>query len=96
MDAVGHTTLGSLGKGGGGIWGRWGSRVGPAGSGCGGMGWKEIRKAETDNVLYHKLMIKDKANRILHRKNRKDLPNSLHENIEAHEVFINDPESVSI
>ena len=58
--------------------------------------WKEIRKAETDNVLYHKLMIKDKANRILHRKNRKDLPNSLHENIEAHEVFINDPESVSI
>ena len=58
--------------------------------------WKEIRKAEKDDVLYNKLMREGQANRILHRKNRKAYPNSLHENIEAHEVFINDPESITI
>ena len=58
--------------------------------------WKEIRKAEKDDVLYNKLMKEDQANRILHRKKRKIHPNNLHENIEAHEVFINDPESISI
>ena len=58
--------------------------------------WKEIRKAEKDDVLYNKLMKEDQANRILHRKNRKIHPNNLHENIEAHEVFINDPESIAI
>ena len=58
--------------------------------------WKEIRKAEKDDVLYNKLMKEEQANRILHRKKRKIHPNNLHENIEAHEVFINDPESISI
>ena len=41
-------------------------------------------------------MKEDQASRILNRKNRKAYPSSLHENIEAHEVFINDPESISI
>lgn len=54
--------------------------------------WKEIRKAETDDSLYQKLIKEDSTNRILHRKNRKDAPTSLHEAIQAEEVFINDPQ----
>jgi len=53
--------------------------------------WKEIREAETDNKLFQKLLKEGKTNRMLHRRNRKNLSNGLRENIEAHEVFINDP-----
>ncbi len=58
--------------------------------------WKEIRKAETDDVLYNQLKKENHEDRILHRKNRKNYPTSLHEDIDANEVFINDPESISI
>ena len=33
---------------------------------------------------------------LLDRKNRQNMSSSIHENIEAHELFINDPESVVI
>ena len=58
--------------------------------------WPEIRKAETDNVLYSKLMKEFNDKQLLDRKNRQNMPSSIHENIEAHELFINDPESVVI
>jgi len=58
--------------------------------------WSEIRKAETDNVLYSKLMKEFNDKQLLDRKNRQNMSSSIHENIEAHELFINDPESVVI
>ena len=58
--------------------------------------WPEIRKAETDNVLYSKLMKEFNDKQLLDRKNRQNMSSSIHENIEAHELFINDPESVVI
>ena len=37
-----------------------------------------------------------KEKEMLQRKNRHRMPNSLHENIEANDLFINDQESVVI
>ena len=56
--------------------------------------WGEIRKAEKDDVLYHKLIQEDKKNKLLNRKARKGITNSIHENIKANEIFINDADSV--
>ena len=58
--------------------------------------WAEIRKAETDTFLFGKLMKEYKEKEMLQRKNRHRMPNSLHENIEANDLFINDQESVVI
>ena len=58
--------------------------------------WKEIKKAETDSILYNKLMNEFKTKQLLNRKNREKNPESLHENISAHEIFINDEDAVVI
>ena len=56
--------------------------------------WREIRKAEKDDILYHKLIQEDKNNQLLNRKARKRNTHSIHENIKANEIFINDADSV--
>ena len=58
--------------------------------------WAEIKKSETNPVLYNKLMKEFNEKQLLDRKNRQNMPGSLHDNIDAHELFINDPESVVI
>ena len=58
--------------------------------------WKEIKKAETDSILYNKLMNEYKTKQLLNRKNREKSSESLHENISAHEIFINDEDAVVI
>jgi len=58
--------------------------------------WPEIRKAETDDRIFNALMKEYKDKEMLNRKNRESIPNSIHGNIEANEVFINDQESVVV
>ena len=58
--------------------------------------WREIRKAETDNNLYNKLMQEYKDKQLLNRKKRENVAISIHENISAKEVFINDESAVVI
>ena len=58
--------------------------------------WAEIRKAETNPILYNKLMSEFKDKQLLDRKNRNNMPGSLHDNIDARELFINDADSVVI
>ena len=58
--------------------------------------WAEIKKSETNPILYNKLMREFKDKHLLDRKNRHNAPGSLHENIDARELFINDPESVVV
>ena len=58
--------------------------------------WDEIRKAETDNIFYDKLMKEFKTKQLFNRKNRNNSTNSIHENIAANEVFINDEEAIVI
>ena len=58
--------------------------------------WREIRKAETDNNLYNKLMQEYKDKQLLNRKKRENVAISIHENISAKEVFINDERAVVI
>ena len=58
--------------------------------------WKEIKKAETDSILFNKLMNEFKTKQLLNRKNKEKSPESLHENISAHEIFINDEDAVVI
>jgi len=58
--------------------------------------WKEIRQAETDEILYRKLMEEYKSKQLLNRKKRENKILSIHENISAKEVFINDESAVVI
>ena len=58
--------------------------------------WKEIRQAETDTALYSKLMKEYKAKQLLNRNKRDNSVISIHENISAKEVFINDESAVVI
>ena len=58
--------------------------------------WKEIRQAETDEELFDKLMKEFKHKQLLNRKNREKSPENVHDNITAHEIFINDEEAVVI
>ncbi len=58
--------------------------------------WSEVRKAETDNIIFDRLMREYKEKEMLNRKNREKIPNSIHENIQANEIFINDQENVVI
>ena len=46
--------------------------------------------------IFNKLMKEYKEKEMLNRKNRGRILNSVHENIEANEIFINDPESVVV
>ena len=52
--------------------------------------------AETDEVLYNKLMKEFKSSELLSRQNREKSSTSNTENITANEVFINDREAVVI
>ncbi len=58
--------------------------------------WKEIKKAERDSILYNKLMNEYKTKQLFNRKNRKYSDNLNHQNISAHEIFINDEDAVVI
>ena len=58
--------------------------------------WKEIRKAEKDSVLFNKLMNEYKTKQLFKRKSRENSIDSIHENVSAHEIFINDEEAIVI
>ncbi len=58
--------------------------------------WKEIRQAETDEILYNKLMQEYKTKHLLDRNKREKSSISIHENISANEVFINDEAAIVI
>ena len=58
--------------------------------------WKEIKKAERDSILYNKLMNEYKTKQLFNRKNRKYSDDFNHQNISAHEIFINDEDAVVI
>lgn len=58
--------------------------------------WTEIRKAETDLATYKELMQEYRNKQLLHRKKRPDMPASMHDNVEANDVFINDEKAVVI
>ena len=52
--------------------------------------WREIRQAETDDILYKKLMTEYKEKELFNRRKRDDGVTSLHDNISAKDIFIND------
>ena len=52
--------------------------------------WREIRQAETDDILYKKLMTEYKEKELFNRRKRDDGVTSLHDNISARDIFIND------
>jgi len=56
--------------------------------------WKEIRQAETDEILFNKLMQEYKSKELFNRKKRENSVISLHENISAQDIFINDDGTV--
>ena len=58
--------------------------------------WKEIRKAEKDSVLFNKLMSEYKTKQLFKRNSRENSIDSIHENVSAHEIFINDGEAIVI
>ena len=58
--------------------------------------WKEIKEAETNDPLYDKIMQEYKSRQLFNRKNRENSVDSIHENVTASEVFINDEEAVVI
>ena len=56
--------------------------------------WKEIRQAETDEILFNKLMQEYKSKELFNRNKRENGIIPLHENISAQDIFINDDGTV--
>ena len=57
--------------------------------------WSEIKKAETDNEEFNKLMNEYKNSQLLNRKNR-NKNDTEKDKIEANEIFINDEDAIAI
>ena len=56
--------------------------------------WKEIREAETNTALRKELMKEYERKELFNRKSRENSINSIHENISAQDIFINDEGTV--
>ena len=58
--------------------------------------WSEIRKAETNENVYKKLMEEYKEGHLLDRNKRSKEQSSEKDNVKANEIFINDEEAIAI
>lgn len=58
--------------------------------------WNEIKKAETDEAAYKKLMEEYSSGKLFNRKVRPELNSSLDKNVLANEIFVNDEEAIVI
>ena len=56
--------------------------------------WQEIREAETNTALCNELMKEYERKELFNRKSRENSINSIHENISAQDIFINDEGTV--
>ena len=56
--------------------------------------WKEIKEAETNTALCKELMKEYERKELFNRKSRENNINSIHENISAQDIFINDEGTV--